>query len=73
MTPRKLSIDSGFIANFRLKLNWKRDEDPPLSALHPSLGNFDHTLRLIEKLCERHFPDGTGLDGMAILFVFYVF
>jgi len=70
MTPRKLSIDSGFLANFRLKLNWKRAEDPPLSALHPSLGNFDHTLRLIEKLHEIHFPDGTGLDGMNFFFVF---
>jgi len=63
ITPRKLSLDAGFMANFRLRLNWQKEQDPPLSSLHPSLGNFDRVSRLIEELREEHFPDGTGLKG----------
>ncbi|KAJ6470153.1 hypothetical protein DFH09DRAFT_1478222 [Mycena vulgaris] len=41
-TPRKLMIDSGFMSSFRRALGWKKPFDPPLAALHPSLGNLDH-------------------------------
>ena len=63
MTPHKLTLDSAFMAKLRGHLNWKGIQDPPLSALHPSLGNFDHTRRIIETERDKYFPDGTGLDG----------
>ncbi|KAJ6478012.1 hypothetical protein DFH09DRAFT_1108430 [Mycena vulgaris] len=47
-TPRKLMIDSGFMSSFRRALGWKKPFDPPLAALHPSLGNLDHHLELPE-------------------------
>ncbi|KAJ6517779.1 hypothetical protein DFH09DRAFT_1098682 [Mycena vulgaris] len=42
VTPRKLMIDFGFIANFRRRFGWNKPFDPPLAALHPSLGSLDH-------------------------------
>ncbi|KAJ6485262.1 hypothetical protein DFH09DRAFT_1106230 [Mycena vulgaris] len=42
VTPRKLMVDSGFMANFRRSLGWNKPCDPPVAALHPSLGNLDH-------------------------------
>jgi len=66
LTPRKLALDSAFMAKLRSHLNWKGTQDPSLSMLHPSLGNFDHTRRIIEKERDKYFPDGTGLDGELI-------
>ncbi|KAF8998097.1 hypothetical protein BDQ17DRAFT_1247946, partial [Cyathus striatus] len=62
-TPRKLMTDSGFIANLQQKSNWTSFVDPPLSALHPSLGNFDHVRRLINNLRKERYPNGTGFTG----------
>ena len=65
MTPRKLSTDAGFMASFRLALGWKGAHAPPISALHPSLGNLDQS---IEKLRLQYFPEGIGLAGMFLIF-----
>ncbi|KAJ7211515.1 hypothetical protein C8J57DRAFT_1440813 [Mycena rebaudengoi] len=62
-TPRKLMLDSGFMASFRRVLAWNRPFDPPLAALHSSLGNLDHVRRCIDELRDLLFPSGTGFDG----------
>ncbi|KAJ7815996.1 hypothetical protein B0H13DRAFT_2460922 [Mycena leptocephala] len=46
-TPRKLMIDSGFMGSLRRALGWNKPFDPPLAALHPSLGNLDHVRRIL--------------------------
>ena len=66
MTPRKLSLDTGFMSSLRKILNWDNIQDPSLSKLHPSLGNLDHRARIIDSLREIHFPAGTGLLGKSI-------
>ncbi|KAJ6565296.1 hypothetical protein DFH09DRAFT_919678 [Mycena vulgaris] len=65
-TPRKLMIDSGFMAGLRRALGWNKPFDPPLAALHPSLGNLDHVRRYIDKLRGVLFPSGTGFEGAQI-------
>ncbi|KAK7001996.1 hypothetical protein R3P38DRAFT_3608943 [Favolaschia claudopus] len=67
MTPRKLMLDSGFIGSLRRALGWSRPFDPPLAALHPSLGNLDHVRRYIDELRCFLFPDGTGFEGAKLL------
>jgi hypothetical protein len=62
-TPRKLMIDSGFMAGLRRALGWNKPFDPPLAALHPSLGNLDHVRRYIDELRGVLFPSGTGFEG----------
>lgn len=62
-TPRRIVLDSAFIAGLRKHLGWTGIRDPVLSDLHPSLGNADHVRRYINKLREEYFPDGTGLAG----------
>ncbi|KAK7005533.1 hypothetical protein R3P38DRAFT_3326482 [Favolaschia claudopus] len=62
MTPRKLMLDSGFIGNLRRALCWSRPFDPPLSALHPSLGDLDHVRRYIDELRHTLFPARTGFE-----------
>ncbi|KAJ7778963.1 hypothetical protein B0H16DRAFT_1838049 [Mycena metata] len=66
-TPRKLMIDSGFMAAFRRALGWNKRFDPPLAALHQSLGNMDHVRRYIDELRFVLFPDGTGFEGAQLL------
>ncbi|KAJ6477249.1 hypothetical protein DFH09DRAFT_1293043 [Mycena vulgaris] len=66
-TPRKLMIDSGFMGGLRRALNWSKPFDPPLAALHPSLGNLDHVRRYIEELRDFLFPNGTGFEGAQLL------
>jgi len=65
MTPRKLSLDAGFMLQLRKFLNWRDIKDPSLAELHPSLGNLDHTVRILNKLRKAYFPDGMGLPGMS--------
>ncbi|KAJ7147499.1 hypothetical protein C8R43DRAFT_1129734 [Mycena crocata] len=66
-TPRKLMVDSGFMGSLRRKLGWSKPFDPPLSALHPSLGNLDHVRRYIEELRAVLFPQGTGFEVVQLL------
>ncbi|KAJ7848967.1 hypothetical protein B0H14DRAFT_2582749 [Mycena olivaceomarginata] len=66
-TPRKLVLDSGFMNSFRRALGWNKPFDPPLSALHPSLGNLDHVRRYIDELRHDLFPEGTGFEGAQLL------
>ncbi|KAJ6554288.1 hypothetical protein B0H19DRAFT_1029451 [Mycena capillaripes] len=66
-TPRKLMLESGFMANLRRNLGWTKPFDPPLAALHPSLGNLDHVRRYIDELRHVLFPDGTGFEGAQLL------
>lgn len=62
-TPQKLMIDSGFVGSLRRALGWNKPFDPPLAALHPSLGNLDHVRRYIDELRHVLFPEGTGFEG----------
>ncbi|KAF8994961.1 hypothetical protein BDQ17DRAFT_1430696 [Cyathus striatus] len=55
--------DSGFMANLHQQAKWTSVFDLPLSALHPSLGNFDHVRRLINNLRKERYPNGTGFTG----------
>ncbi|KAJ8475498.1 hypothetical protein ONZ45_g15590 [Pleurotus djamor] len=66
-SPRKLALDSAFMQSFRKYLSWTKKLDPPLSQLHPSLGNFDHVRRCIGILRSEFFPKGTGLEGAKLL------
>ncbi|KAF8994773.1 hypothetical protein BDQ17DRAFT_1251365, partial [Cyathus striatus] len=66
-TPQTIMIDSGFVSALQRHLGWKSALDPPLSQLHPSLGNLDHVRRLIGKLRHQYFPNGTGFDGAVYL------
>ncbi|KAJ7920959.1 hypothetical protein B0H13DRAFT_2230669 [Mycena leptocephala] len=66
-TPRKLMLDSGFMSGFRRALGWSRPFDPPLDALHASLGNLDHIRRYIDELRHVLFPEGTGFEGAQLL------
>ncbi|KAJ7234827.1 hypothetical protein C8J57DRAFT_1531331 [Mycena rebaudengoi] len=66
-TPRKLMLDSGFMASFRRVLAWNRPFDPPLATLHSSLGNLDHVRRCIDELRDLLFPSGTGFEGAQLL------
>jgi hypothetical protein len=63
-TPQKLMLDSGFIAAFRRILGWSKRFDPPLDALHPSLGTLDHVRCYINELQHVLFPNGTGFEGI---------
>lgn len=63
-TPRKILIDSGFMAGFRSLLKWNQERDPSLSDLHPSLGNLDHVRRIIDNIRQEIYPQGTGFEGM---------
>ncbi|KIJ46297.1 hypothetical protein M422DRAFT_250346 [Sphaerobolus stellatus SS14] len=65
--PCKIILDSAFMTALRKVLNWDRLLDPSLSDLHPSLGNFDHTARLINKLRLERFPNGTGFEGILAM------
>lgn len=62
-TPRKILIDSGFMAGLRSVLKWEREHDPSLSDLHPSLGNLDHVRRIIDHVRQEIYPEGTGFEG----------
>ncbi|KAF8997410.1 hypothetical protein BDQ17DRAFT_1429090 [Cyathus striatus] len=68
-TPRKIMMESAFISSLRKHINWPKDSvvDPPLSALHASLGNLDHVHRLIDTLRRDHYPGGTGFSGVQHL------
>ncbi|KJA22509.1 hypothetical protein HYPSUDRAFT_215715 [Hypholoma sublateritium FD-334 SS-4] len=66
-TPRKIMIDSGFMNGLRDHLKWKLTIEPSLSDLHPSLGNSDHTRRIINELRLKLFPKGTGFEGAQVL------
>ncbi|KAJ6452183.1 hypothetical protein C8R47DRAFT_998159 [Mycena vitilis] len=66
-TPRKLMLDSGFMAGLRRNLGWTKPFDPPLAALHPSFGNLDHVRRYIDELRQVLFPEGTGFEGAQLL------
>jgi hypothetical protein len=61
--PRKLMLDSGFMASLRRNLGWTKPLDPPPGALHPSLGKLDHVRRYIDELRHVLFPEGTGFEG----------
>jgi len=64
-TPRRIVLDAAFISGLRSVLGWEEVIDPTLSDLHPSLGNFDHTKRLINVLRSEKYPHGTGFEGMS--------
>ncbi|KIJ34590.1 hypothetical protein M422DRAFT_263371 [Sphaerobolus stellatus SS14] len=49
-TPHKIILDAAFMTGLCKILCWDGLQDPSLSDLHPSLGNFDHTAHLINKL-----------------------
>ncbi|KIJ38133.1 hypothetical protein M422DRAFT_259286 [Sphaerobolus stellatus SS14] len=66
-TPRKIILDAAFMTRLRNILGWAGLRDPSLSDLHPSLGNFDHTARLINKLRLEQFPHGTGFQGILAM------
>ncbi|KAJ7493180.1 hypothetical protein B0H11DRAFT_2277283 [Mycena galericulata] len=66
-TPRKIVVESGFMFGLRQHLGWNRPSDPPLSELHPSLGNLDHVRRYIDALRKLLYPEGTGLEGAELL------
>ncbi|KIJ51998.1 hypothetical protein M422DRAFT_243573 [Sphaerobolus stellatus SS14] len=66
-TPRRIILDAAFMTGLRNILGWQGVLDPSLSDLHPSLGNFDHTARLINKLRSEHFPHGTGFKGILAM------
>ncbi|KZP27764.1 hypothetical protein FIBSPDRAFT_730391 [Athelia psychrophila] len=68
-TPRRIVLDSAFVAGLREQLDWTGLRDPVLSDLHPSLGNLDHVRRYITALHMEHFPAGTGLAGASHLLV----
>ncbi|KAF7333550.1 hypothetical protein MSAN_02419900 [Mycena sanguinolenta] len=67
VTPRKLMLDSGFMASFRRILGWEKRFDPPIDALHLSFGNLEHVRRYIDELRHCLFPDGTGFEGAQLL------
>ncbi|KAF7969562.1 hypothetical protein HWV62_26919 [Athelia sp. TMB] len=66
-TPRRILLDSAFMAGLRRKMEWTGRRDPVLSDLHPSLGNLDHVRRYINALRAEHFPAGTGFEGARLL------
>ncbi|KIJ29832.1 hypothetical protein M422DRAFT_268703 [Sphaerobolus stellatus SS14] len=66
-TPHTIILDSAFMTALRKVLNWDRLLDPSLGDLHPSLGNFDHTACLINKLHLERFPNGTGFEGILAM------
>ncbi|KAF8584341.1 hypothetical protein K439DRAFT_1567517 [Ramaria rubella] len=67
-TPRRLALDSVFVSALHTRIAWSGIQDPPLSALHPSFGNMNHTSRLINILWKEYFPSGTGLKGAMELY-----
>lgn len=62
-TPRKIVTDSGFMLGLRRHLGWRKQIDPSLSDLHPSLGNLDHVRRYIDNFRKDIFSQGTGFEG----------
>ncbi|KAF8975638.1 hypothetical protein BDQ17DRAFT_1267859 [Cyathus striatus] len=66
-TPRKIMTESGFMDSLREYLGHDSPVDPPLSALHPSLGNYDHVRRIINSLRKVEYPCGTGFLGAELL------
>ncbi|KIJ38662.1 hypothetical protein M422DRAFT_258537 [Sphaerobolus stellatus SS14] len=66
-TPCKIILDAAFMTGLHKILGWHGLQDPSLSDLHPSLGNFDHTACLINKLRFEQFPDGTGFQGILVM------
>ncbi|KZP33349.1 hypothetical protein FIBSPDRAFT_718116, partial [Athelia psychrophila] len=66
-TPRRILLDSAFMAGLRRKMAWTGRRDPVLSDLHPSLCNLDHIRRYINTLRLEHFPAGTGFEGLLHL------
>lgn len=69
-TPRRLLLDHRFVRDLREILDWRDARDPGLGDLHPSLANFDHAARLINKLRYEEYPEGTGLQGKHFLIDF---
>ncbi|KAF8576151.1 hypothetical protein K439DRAFT_1623060 [Ramaria rubella] len=67
-SPHHILLDSSFMAGLHHVLGWEGLCDLTLSDLHPSLGNSDHTARLINKLRYQHYPHGTGFEGAYHLF-----
>jgi len=61
--PRRLNLDSSFTNGLRRILGWTQQREPTIFDLHASLGNSDHTSRLILELRKQMFPHGTGFDG----------
>ncbi|KAF8515754.1 hypothetical protein JB92DRAFT_3114722 [Gautieria morchelliformis] len=62
-TPRRLALNSAFMASLRQELDWAHPHDPALSHLHPSLGNSNHVGRIIQDLRLELYPGGTGIKG----------
>lgn len=65
-TPRRILLDNTFVYGLRKVLGWTEFCDPGLGDLHPSLVNYDHAARLINKLRFEEYPEGTGLEGTKI-------
>ncbi|KAF8582842.1 hypothetical protein K439DRAFT_1350218 [Ramaria rubella] len=63
-TPRRIILDSAFVNGLRRALGWVELCDPTLGDLHPSLSNADHAAQMINKLRDRHYPQGTSLEGV---------
>ena len=69
-TPRRLSLDAGFIHGLHHALAWSHHKrDPSPHDLHSSLSNLDHLRRLINVLRTSHFPHGTGFNGTLFVSV----
>ncbi|KAF8587967.1 hypothetical protein K439DRAFT_1652094 [Ramaria rubella] len=62
-TPWRIILDSAFVNGLRHALGWVQLCDSTLGDLHPSLSNADHAAQMINKLRDRHYPQGTGLEG----------
>ncbi|KAF8591037.1 hypothetical protein K439DRAFT_1650871 [Ramaria rubella] len=62
-TPRRILLNSSFMAGLCQVLGWGGLHDPTLSDLHPLLGNSNHTARLINKLQHQRYPHRTGSEG----------
>ncbi|KIJ26661.1 hypothetical protein M422DRAFT_272233 [Sphaerobolus stellatus SS14] len=67
MTPHQIMLNTGFMKTLRQHLKWPHAQDPPLSALHPSLQNCDHVARIIMELQKVFYPDGIGFEGVRAL------
>jgi len=70
VTPCRIILDAAFMSALQRALAWEGTQSPTLKDLHPSLGNFDATARLINKLQLSRYPDGTGFGGKLFLLQF---
>ncbi|KIJ37765.1 hypothetical protein M422DRAFT_177506 [Sphaerobolus stellatus SS14] len=58
-------MESSFLSSLHKLLGWSDIQEPTLLDLHPSLGNADHTGRIINEVQNQVYPYGTGFEGMS--------